>query len=172
VLLKILRKLAWTLALTGLGLGGCASVGPVFIPFAADKAGSTASQTIHVTKESGWEVQLLFPTPKGGVDKKTFEHLMDAANSISGASTSPTRPPRGMQLRLTVTQNQYGQSMRIKDESISQQRLSRGEPGAIGLHLDALRLQPGEYVVTVQALEDEPRLVGIPVALSVGTTWK
>ena len=171
MLLKILRKLAWTLALTSLGLGGCASVGPVFIPFAADKAGSTASQTIHVTKESGWAVEIVFPAPKEGLDREAFDRLERIAETISGELVS-SRPHRGMRLRLVVTSSQTGQQVSVVDRISTSQTLSGGRFGAIGLHLDALRLQPGEYVVTVQALEDEPRLVGIPVALSVGTTWK
>jgi len=168
VLLKILRKLVWTLALTSLGLVGCASVGPVFIPFAADKAGSTASQTIRVTKESGWEVVLEFLMPKGNFDKKVYDRLEGIANSISCSPTSPRQPCRDIRLWLTVTKSQAGQYIPVVERLITEQHMA----GALTLHLDALRLQPGEYVVTVQALEDEPRLVGIPVALSVGTTWK
>jgi hypothetical protein len=43
---------------------------------------------------------------------------------------------------------------------------------ALWLHIDGISLLPGEYIVSIQALDDDPRITGLKLALSVGTKWK
>ena len=167
--LRIIRKLALPSILATFGLGACAS-GPVFIPITAHKAGSVASQSLHVTNESGWEIQLAFLVPKGrDWNDNKIENVVD---SISGGASTPLQSHKGIRLHLTITQHIDGKYVLIRDKLITEEPMIASGAGAIWMHIDGIRLLPGEYVVKIQTLDDDPRINDVNVALSVGTHWK
>ena len=84
---------------------------------------------------------------------------------ISGGPANPLKPHKGIRLLVTVTEVKDGKEIQIRKKIITEQQMYTSNR----LYVDGFRLSRGDYVVRVESLDDDPRLTGVEIALSVGT---
>ncbi|HUN91788.1 MAG TPA: DUF5625 family protein [Burkholderiaceae bacterium] len=139
---------------------------PTFVRFRADKAGTIVSQTVEATGEGDWDIRLAFPLPRGR-ELGDFYRISALVDGIAGSGTDPARRGRGLSLSVIVARQADARSVEVFNRRITAEPQRSRDNAAIWLQLQRVRLEPGSYVVSVEALDDEPRLADVDVALMV-----
>jgi hypothetical protein len=147
------------------------------VPLDLSKAGETASIKIHVSRFRDWAtretpegIALQIIPPRVSYDSELGKKYSTLFKSLTGQSLLykgdvPSSAHAGISVRVTWT-DVSGKILRQRevysDNGSSKIRIT----GGASFGLDAMSLPPGDYVVTVETIKDDPRfdnsfLVGI-----------
>lgn len=163
-----------------LALVGCAGAGAPnwehienrVVPFEVGKAGATATVDFEVTwlnKDFPREAVLMINPPREGWKDKDgnslegkHEQLIESLTGLPYKRTVGMKPKahRGVRLHLTWAEKSTGEILKVRDvitdRDSGKNQIGRGA----SFPIDMLILPPGNYVLTVKSLDDDPRFEG------------
>jgi len=150
------------------------------VPFAVGKAGATASIEVHVswlTRSFPRVVTLMINVQKSENSLQKLNQLMESTTGLiavpSPGENAIPKQHAGIPLHVTWVEKKTGRDLKERDvvaqDFHGRVRVGFGEP----FGLDWMLLPPGDYVVTVTAVNDDLRFDGsILAGLCVGYLWK
>ena len=149
-----------------------------YVPFNVGKAGATASYEFHISWLNEKYPRNLYMTIKSkdsrnDKDRNSQAEKLDALmESITGVTVInykenvPPKPHKGIRLYVVWAEKESGKILR-------QRTIYADKSRGLNLGVDGISLPSGDYVVTVRALDDDPRFDGtFKVGISVGYRWK
>jgi hypothetical protein len=166
-----MNGLAWNRGAILVGIVLCLTVSASFADdsrtfVSPEKAGSSASQRIHVRYEGAWTVDVVFPMRKGiAWDDPLIKRIDALMVDITGGPTTPVKPHKGMRLLVSVVQNLESSDAEIFRKVTSEQQAHTFSE----MLVTNFRFKPGNYTVTLTTLDDDPRLSGVMVEVAVTT---
>ena len=152
--------------------------GDNLVPFDVGKAGASASYEFHVSLLTQKYPRNLYMTigdkrnfrdNDGNSLVKKYDALMESLTGltvINYKGNVPPKPHKGVRLYVVWTEKKSGKILR---ESI----IYVDKPQGRDIGVDGMPLSWGNYVVTVRALDDDPRFdTTFHFGISVGYRWK
>lgn len=152
-------------------------------PFNIGKAGSSSSVEVHVslmTRNYPREISLMIVSPIEWQDKKgndlheKYNQLIESLAGYRASSPSNVRPKQHKGVRVQVVWREKSGKILREREVISDNQHGRVRiGGGTAFSLDGMSLSPGEYLVTVIALDDDSRFDGeFKTGIYAGYIWK
>lgn len=167
-----------------------------FVPFDAGKAGASASIDVHMSRfglgrnEPRFVLLMIGPFKEvremSGVDKtrwwRKFDDLMNSLTGFRPTFSPPymgqtSGPHKGVKLRVVWAEKETGKVLKDKVVIADDYRSHASQVITVGagyaMELSAIDYQPGDYVATVIALENDPRFDGtFRTGIIAGYIWK
>ncbi len=153
-----------------IGLSACQTP-LVFTPINASKAGSIAEQTVHLKRKTILVAYLVLMDFQGHDRSKPetwleVDKLNAIADDITGGSSTPIQWHQGIPLLFKVYKlDKDGGKSQIYQESVYEEKARARSDLTVG----GLEVDKGDYVFSIQTLNDDHRLDGVNAALSVFT---
>ncbi len=176
--LRIRTKLAFLSFLVIIGMSACAIEDDRSIPFdAAGKAGATATKVFHASsifQKHHWNANLVIVGPenstyRGPLVVRRDQLVTDIAGWVYPDSFKSPKLHKGVRFHVVWKKIKWGREIVFREKTVIADKVTEGIPGGIGILIDGVCLPRGSYVVTVQAMDDDPRFPApLGTALYVG----
>ena len=144
---------------------------PFFVPFEAQKAGSTFTTKLRVVEHRKYLFSLDIGIKKGATREAAMEDARRLVELLGGNERDKNGKPLSygisipLKLRVAVIDS-YGERT-IYDKEIYQEEMTGGGRRGVTKQIDVIELKRGEYRINIQSLKDGPELAELPITFGI-----
>ena len=144
---------------------------PFFVPFEAQKAGSTFTTVLRVVEHRNYMFALALGIKKGATREATMENARQLSELAGGNERDKNGKPLSygvsIPVKLKVAVIDSTGERTIYDKEIYQEEVTGGGSRGVTKLIDVIELNRGQYRINIQSLKDIPELAESPITFGI-----